>query len=42
MQQIPGTFSMSWSEIQRLDLHTFERLLSDKVKMIKQITKGNR
>lgn len=40
MQQVPGTYSMSWSEIQKLDLHTFEKLLDDKSKLIEQIAKA--
>ena len=34
MQAVPGTYAMSWTEIQQLDIKTFDRLLSDKAKMI--------
>jgi len=39
MQQVPGTYAMTWTEIQRLDLRTFDDLLSDKVRMIEEISK---
>jgi hypothetical protein len=42
MQQVPGTYSMTWSEIKHLDLRTFDELLSDKARMIEEISKRSR
>ena len=36
MQQVPGTYSLTWTEIKDLPLRTFNQLLADKIRMVKQ------
>lgn len=40
MQQVPGTYSLTWTEINSLSLRTFNQLLADKVRMIEKASKG--
>lgn len=42
MQHVQGTFSLSWAEVQKLDLYTFERLLDDKAKLMERLAKAGR